>query len=373
MTNKNFNNEKLNNNGYDYVDLGLPSGTIWATCNVGANRPSDFGLYFQWGDTKGYAKEQIGQEKQFNWNSYKWNPNGDGEKSTKYTTNSATLELEDDAASSNMGGSWHMPTPAQIQELIDNTTSFWATLDGVTGIKFTSKNGKFIFIPAAGYAWDGSVHFSGGDGGFWSSMLSAVDVSYGQYLIFNSGSVYLDYSYRYCGLSVRGVIDKNSDKTKNKKNDMNEKLNLVEILKNAPKGTELWSPIIGKCELFNIDFTCKAFPIVCIGVDDGIEWNFKADGTYTENAGVECVLFPSKENRNWSTFNVQKTHKHFEPFQKVLIRTWAEDGYIWVAAEYSNYDALHNNHYLVSGLIAKEEDIIPYNGNENKLGKPANN
>lgn len=378
MTNKNFNNEKLNNNGYEYVDLGLPSGTLWATCNVGAKRPSDFGLYFQWGDTKGYAKEQIGQEKQVNWNSYKWNPNGDGKTSTKYTTNSATLELEDDAASANMGGDWHIPTPAQIQELIDNTTSFWTTLDGVTGIKFTSKNGKFIFIPAAGYAWDDSVFTILTEGTIWSSMLGIDDTNYGQVLDFYSGldaqgDAYQGDAYRFYGFPVRGVIDRSNDNSNDKKNNMEDKLNLVEILKNVPKGTKLWSPIIGECELFNIDFTCKAFPIVCIGVDDGIEWNFKADGTYTENAGVECVLFPSKENRDWATFKAPNTHKHFEPFQKVLIRTWTEDGYIWVAAEYSNYDALHSNHYLVSGLIAKEEDIIPYKGNENKLGKPANN
>ena len=174
------------------------------------------------------------------------------------------------------------------------------------------------------------------------------------------------------GLSVRGVIDKKHDNFKEKKSNMNENLNLVEILKDAPKGMKLWSPLIGECELFNKDFTGEAFPIVCIGVDDGIEWKFNADGTYTENAGAECVLFPSKENRDWSTFNVP-AHKHFELFQKVLIRTWTKDEYIWVAAEYSNYDELHNNHYLVSGLIAKEEDIIPYEGNEDKLGKKANN
>lgn len=378
MTNKNFNNEKISDNGFDYVDLGLPSGTLWATCNVGAKKPSDFGLYFQWGDTNGYAKEQVGQEKQFNWNSYKWNPNGDGKTSTKYTTTGVSLELEDDAANANMGGDWHIPTPAQIQELLDNTTSFWTTLDGVTGIKFTSKNGKFIFIPAAGYAWDGSAFTILTEGSIWSSMLSTYGVNYGQVLNFYSGcdgqgDAYQGDAYRFYGFPVRGVIDRSNDNSKDNNNKKNEELNLVEILKNAPKGTKLWSPIIGECELFNIDFTCKAFPIVCIGVDDGIEWNFKADGTYTENAGVECVLFPSKENRNWSAFNVQKTHKHFEPFQKVLIRTWTEDGYILVAAEYSNYDALHSNHYLVSGLIAKEEDIIPYKGNENKLGKPANN
>ena len=372
MTNKNFNNEKINSNGYDYVDLGLPSGTLWATCNVGAKRPSDFGLYFQWGDTKGYTKEQIGKEKQFNVDDYKWNTNGDEKTFTKYPNTGASLELEDDAASANMGGDWHMPTPNQFQELIDNTIKEFTTMDDVTGMLFTSKKdpSKSIFIPAAGNAWGGSVQGSGNYGGVWSSMLGTGSVSYGQGLYFYSGDADLCDDGRYSGLSVRGVIDKINDDSKNKKSNMNEILNLVEILKDAPKGMKLWSPLIGECELFNKDFTGETFPIVCIGVDDGIEWKFNADGTYTENADAECVLFPSKENRDWSTFNVP-THKHFEPFQKVLIRTWTEDEYIWVAAEYSNYDELHNNHYLVSGLIAKEEDIIPYKGNEDKLGKKA--
>ena len=85
---------------------------------------------------------------------------------------------------------------------------------------------------------------------------------------------------------------------------MKENLNLVELLKDAPNGMKLYSPICGECELFNIDFTCKAFPIVCIGDEDGLEWHFKADGTFTENTGGECVLFPAKENRDWSTFKV---------------------------------------------------------------------
>ena len=63
--------KKTNNNGYDYVDFGLPSGTLWATCNVGASKPSDTGLYFQWGDTKGYTAEQVGKDKQFDWDDYK--------------------------------------------------------------------------------------------------------------------------------------------------------------------------------------------------------------------------------------------------------------------------------------------------------------
>ena len=199
-----------NNNGFEYVDLGLPSGTLWATMNVGASKPSDSGLYFQWGDTVGYTAEQVGTgdgQKKFDsdWNDYKW---GVYPNFTKYTTTGATLELEDDAAHAHMGGEWHMPSPTQINELINNTTSEWTTLDGVNGRLFTSKKDgtKSIFIPAVGGAWDGSVQVGGDGGGVWSSMLGTGDVDGGQCLGFDSGYVGLDYIYRYCGLSVRGVV-----------------------------------------------------------------------------------------------------------------------------------------------------------------------
>ena len=110
--------KKINNNGFEYVDLGLPSGTLWATMNVGASKPSDAGLYFQWGDTKGYTKGQVGKDKQFasDWSDYKF---GASPNFTKYNTAGASLRKLDDAAHVNMGGDWHMPTPTQIRELLE--------------------------------------------------------------------------------------------------------------------------------------------------------------------------------------------------------------------------------------------------------------
>lgn len=162
---------------------------------------------------------------------------------------------------------------------------------------------------------------------------------------------------------------------------MNENLNISKILKNAPKGIKLWSPIYGDCEFVEIKNDNSIFPIVCKVKVKGLIFCqdyafFTAKGEYSNDFdNTECVLFPSRENRDWSTFdipiNVSNEHKQFKPFQKVLIRTWTEGGYIWVAAEYSNYDEIHNKHYLTSGLITKEEDIIPYEGNEDRLGKTA--
>jgi len=195
-------------NGYEFVDLGLPSKTLWATMNVGANKPSDFGKYFQWGDTVGYAYEQVGKDKQFTETTNKWYTNG---HYTKYTSNGETIDLEDDAARANMGGDWHMPTPTQIQELINETTSTWTPQDGVDGRLFTSKkdNSKSIFIPAAGNASVGSVNYSGRAGYVWSSLVGINGNRYGQSLFFNSKKSEIDsqYSNRANGFSVRGVID----------------------------------------------------------------------------------------------------------------------------------------------------------------------
>ena len=202
--------KEINNNGYEYVDLGLPSGTLWASCNIGALKSSDAGLYFQWGDTQGYTKEQIGKDKQFTWNDYKFSIDGSNSNFSKYTRKSETLELEDDAAHVNMGGSWHIPTLEQISELINETVSEWVTLDDAKGMKFTSKKdkSKYIFIPAAGSALDGLVVGSGYYGYVWSSMLYS---GYHLYLVPTLGfdcisPFFCDIYSRDNGFTVRGVI-----------------------------------------------------------------------------------------------------------------------------------------------------------------------
>lgn len=193
-------------NKQDYVDLGLPSGTLWATRNVGASKPSEYGLYFTWGDIIGYTSAQVGKTNQFVWSDYKWNPKGDGQTFEKYTITGATLDLEDDAAQAYKKGDWHMPTPEQIQELIENTTTAWTETDDVYGVNLTSANGKSIFIPAAGSAYNGSVDEKDDSGYFWSSMLSSVSVPNAQYFNFASDGVGLSISDRFIGYSVRGVL-----------------------------------------------------------------------------------------------------------------------------------------------------------------------
>ena len=193
----------VNNNGFEYVDLGLPSGTLWATMNVGASNPLNSGLYFQWGDTQGYTKDKIGKDKRFNLDNYKWF-DADNSTFTKYKTTRATLELEDDAAHIYMGGDWHMPTPEQIQELIDNTTKYFT----IREMKLVSKKdeSKYIFFPCGGFSCDGSADKNGGYGGFWTSMLDEDYVNYGNNFYFNSKFSCLDGFDRFNGSSVRGVI-----------------------------------------------------------------------------------------------------------------------------------------------------------------------
>lgn len=194
-----------------FVDLGLPSGLKWASCNIGASKPEDFGLYFAWGETEGY--EGITDEKQFSWSDYKL-CGGSNSTLTKYNNNSSygtvdtltTLEQVDDAAYQS-DNTCRMPTKSDFEELTANTTSTWETLNGVNGRRFTSKtNGNSIFVPAAGYCNDGSVSNVGSYGFLWSSSLGESNSRGTWDFGFNSGGVGVDYYYRYYGFTVRAVL-----------------------------------------------------------------------------------------------------------------------------------------------------------------------
>lgn len=202
--------KKINNNGYNYVDLGLPSGTLWATSNVGASEPTESGLYFQWGDTVGYYKDQIGKgegQKNFedDWSDYRW---GVSPLFTKYKTPGALLRLSDDAARAIMGGYWHIPSPEQIKELADNTKYEWSTKNGVNGILFTSKKDdtKSIFIPATGYAQSGKVRSDKDIVFLQTSKLKQTSIYCCGYAQFKNDYTYFGGTYRLNGLQIRAVI-----------------------------------------------------------------------------------------------------------------------------------------------------------------------
>ena len=152
---------------------------------------------------------------------------------------------------------------------------------------------------------------------------------------------------------------------------MNENINLIEKLKDAPKGTKLWSPLCGECIFMGI--IRGAFsPIYCLTKhkDGGLYGiSFTANGKYDGNFdNPECILFPSKENRDWSTFKVPKKHKEFKPFERVLVREWCDCKSVWTASLYSHYDDALDRHCLLGSEHVEDDRIIPYEGNENKLG-----
>ena len=192
-------------NGHEWVDLGLPSGTLWATCNVGASTPEGYGNHYAWGETSTKGT--------YNWSTYRY-ADGDDNRLTKYcnksdygnngfTDNLTTLQSGDDPATS-WGSGWRTPTKAQWGELLANTTNEWTTRNGKSGRLFTSKkNGQTLFLPAAGYRGLSFLYSAGGD--YWSSSLST-DYPYSAwYLLFDSGNYGMSYSGRYYGQSVRPV------------------------------------------------------------------------------------------------------------------------------------------------------------------------
>jgi hypothetical protein len=192
---------------HEYVDLGLPSGTLWATCNVGATAPEEYGDYFAWGETE--PKEE------YSWETYKWCNGGDSTL-TKYCTESdfgyngftdGKIELDpaDDAAYVNWGPSWRMPTAAQQKELKDNCTWTWTTQNGVNGRLVTGPNGNTLFLPAAGGRWYESLDNARWRGYFWSSTLDYVRPSYANRICIYNGYVDRFSGDRFVGQSVRAV------------------------------------------------------------------------------------------------------------------------------------------------------------------------
>ncbi len=177
-------------NGHEYVDLGLPSGLKWATCNVGASSPTDSGDYFAWGETT--------------------------TKSTYTQSNSKTTEKEIgdisgnvayDAARANWGGTWRMPSNTEMQELVDKCTWTWTSKSGINGYLVEGPNDNTIFLPAAGYRYSSSLRNSGSEGKYWSS--TPYLLSQGAYvLLFGGSSRYVDYLYdRASGRPVRAVSE----------------------------------------------------------------------------------------------------------------------------------------------------------------------
>lgn len=211
-----YDSTKGEENGHEWVDLGLPSGLKWATCNIGASSPEEYGDYYAWGETS--------PKSEYSWRTYQFRKRGkDYEigKLYKYNTRSrygtvdrkTCLELSDDAAHVNWGGSWRMPTSEEFFELRQNCTFTWTSCDGQDGYKVTSKkNGSSIFLPAAGAygKYDTRVSGTGSYGLYWSSSLFDDDNPFNaKYLSFYSAFFGTggDGSFRKEGYPVRPVTE----------------------------------------------------------------------------------------------------------------------------------------------------------------------
>ena len=190
---------------HEWVDLGLPSGTLWATMNVGANSPEDYGDYFAWGETE--PKEV------YNWETYKWG-DGSSRELTKYCTKSSygtvdgktELDPEDDAAQVNWGPSWRMPTLEQLDELCNYCTWHWTQTNGVNGYQLIGPNGNAIFLPAADCRHDDYPDAEGLFVNYWSRTLDPDTNVFGRVLSSIAEDVWnVYYGLRDYGYSVRAV------------------------------------------------------------------------------------------------------------------------------------------------------------------------
>ena len=161
----------------------------WATCNVGANSPEEYGDYYAWGETK--TKSRYGED-----NCETYNKNIDDIGGTSR-----------DVAHVRWGSSWRMPTKAEFEELVKKCDWKWTTLDGVSGYRVTGKNGNSIFLPAAGWRFGTSLYHAGEDGFYWSSTPLGYDIWNAYYLSFGSRLYEWGYGNRYTGRSVRPVSD----------------------------------------------------------------------------------------------------------------------------------------------------------------------
>ena len=179
-------------NGYEYVDLGLPSGLKWATCNVGASSPEDYGDYFAWGETS--PKAEYTYENSITY----------GEQMSDISGNA-----QYDAATANWGGNWRMPTKKEIQELRTHCEFEWIQVNGVNGSKVVGPNGSCIFLPAAGRLLGSSLYGDGERGNYWSSTPddNSLDDSAWR-LNFYYGIEDVDWlGYRYLGFTVRPITE----------------------------------------------------------------------------------------------------------------------------------------------------------------------
>lgn len=191
-------------NGHECIDLGL--SVKWASCNVGATKPEEYGGYYAFGETEEKAK--------YDWWTYKWCRTGDKKNLSKYTPgdhdgdNKKILDPSDDVATVKWGSSWRMPTGKEIDELLNKCAWKWTTYNGVNGYLVTGTNGNSIFLPAAGYRWSTYLYDDGSEGYYWSATVTSNIYNDAEYLKFDSDECSSPYLWRRsAGHTIRPVTE----------------------------------------------------------------------------------------------------------------------------------------------------------------------
>ncbi len=260
---------------HEYVDLGLPSGTLWATCNVGAREPDGWGDCFAWGETK--DKDD--------WDcTYKYGDNDDDKTKYNSTDGLTTLEAKDDAATANWGKEWRMPTSSEWDELINECTWTWATIDGVDGYEVTGPNGNTIFLPASGYCSDDECDLEdtlGNEGYYWSSSLVEDDPDCAHILRFLEEDIEGETHPRCYGGSVRPVFCKGEEKDNLRENGIYYELNKAKQtakVRRLPNGDEYSGNVVIPS---TISYNGTPFRVTSIGY-----------GAFQKCTGLTVVTIP---------------------------------------------------------------------------------
>ena len=186
--------------GHGYVDLGL--SVKWATCNVGATSPEDYGHYFAWGETSTKSDYSSSNYPTYGLSYTELQSQG-------YIDSEGKLTPQYDAATANWGGDWRMPTKEEMRELSKNCKWKWTTYKGVEGYNVKGPNGNSIFLPAAGIRHGSSLPYTGSSGRYLSSTSRDYDGDYyAFFLYFYSDNQYMEsYDCPYYGQSVRPVVE----------------------------------------------------------------------------------------------------------------------------------------------------------------------
>ncbi len=177
--------------GHMYVDLGLPSGTLWSVCNMGADKPEEFGSYYAWGETS--------TKSSYNWNTYSIGTELDS---------LPVLDDAHDAAAANWGYGWRMPSREDFDEIVTYCTKTWTTRNNVNGYLITGPNGNSMFLPASGGRGDGNIYESGSCGFYWLNSVYTSDTQFAWGFLLDSDSFSETSYYRMYGQTIRPVCNR---------------------------------------------------------------------------------------------------------------------------------------------------------------------